>query len=84
MTLTGGGTITSVGAVASRDGQHILAACASAVRIYSAVTSAVLVELKGHTDDVTALVLEPHSQTKVGVSMISVFFSDDLGLFPQS
>ena len=80
MTLTGGGTITLIGAVANRDGQHILAACASAVRIYSAVTSAVLVELKGHTDDVTAIVLEPHSQTKVDVPMIMFFFRGGLDL----
>ena len=84
MTLTGGGTITSIGAVASRDGQHILAACATTVRIYSAVTSAVLVELKGHTDDVTAVVLEPHSQTRVGVSMMVSFFSDAYDLFTRA
>ena len=63
--MNGGGTITSVGAIASCDGQHILAACASAVRVYSAVTSSLLVELKGHTDDVTAVVQDSNSQTKV-------------------
>ena len=84
MGLTGGGTITSIGAVASRDGQHILAACASAVRIYSAVTSTVLVELKGHTDDVTAIILEPHSQTKVGISMMIFFFKDGYDVFTES
>ena len=84
MTLNGGGTITSIGAVASRDGQHILAACASTVRIYSAVTSAVIVELKGHTDDVTAVVLEPHSETKVGVLMMTMLFSRALiNIFAQ-
>ena len=65
MAISGGGTITSVGALASPDGQHILAACASSVRTYSAVTSSLLIELRGHTDDVTAIALDPNSQTKV-------------------
>ncbi len=65
MTLSGGGTITAIGALASPDGQHILAACAATVRIYSALTSALLAELRGHTEDVTAIALDPNSLTKV-------------------
>ena len=65
MAISGGGTITAIGALASPDGQHILAACAATVRIYSALTSALLLELRGHTDDVTAIALDPNSKTKV-------------------
>ncbi len=65
MAISGGGTITSVSALASPDGQHILTACASAVRMYSAITASLLVELKGHTNDVSTVALDPKSQTKV-------------------
>ncbi|CAL5220765.1 g2829 [Coccomyxa viridis] len=65
MALSGGGTITAIGARASPDGQHIFAACAATVRIYSALTSALLAELRGHTEDVTAIALDPNSPTKV-------------------
>lgn len=65
MAISGGGTITAIGALASPNGQHILAACAATVRVYSALTSTLLVELRGHTDDVTAIALDPNSQTKV-------------------
>ncbi len=60
----GGGYISSVGAIASRDGQHILTAAACSIRIYSTATAALVAELTGHTGDVTALVLHPHSSNK--------------------
>ena len=74
MAISGGGTITAIGALASPDGQHILAACAASVRVYSALTSALLVELKGHTDDVTAIAMDPNSQTKVLLLALSLVF----------
>lgn len=61
----GGGYISSIGAIASQDGQHILAGAATSIRIYSTTTSALVSELRGHTGDVTALVLDPHSSRKV-------------------
>ena len=72
MAISGGGTITSIGALATQDGQAILAACASSVKLYSARTSALIGELRGHTDDVTALALDPFSQSKVLLYMYSL------------
>lgn len=63
----GGGYISSIGAIASRDGQFILTASAAAVRIYSSSTAALIFELKGHRADVTALALSPHGSRKVFV-----------------
>ncbi len=61
----GGGYISSISAIASRDGQSILTASAAAVRVYSSATAALIFELKGHTADVTALALSPHGSRKV-------------------
>lgn len=63
--MMGGGYVSSIGAIASRDGQHILTAAAGAVRIYSSATAALIYELKGHTADVTSVALSPHGSRKV-------------------
>ena len=64
----GGGFISSIGAIATSDGQHILTGAATSIRIYSTTTSALVAELRGHTGDVTALVLDPHSTKKVSLA----------------
>ena len=61
----GGGYISSIEAVASRDGQHILTAAGCSIRLYSVATAALVAELTGHIGDVTAVVLHPHNAKKV-------------------
>ena len=61
----GGGYISSIQAIASKDGQHILTAAGCSIRLYSTATAALVAELRGHSGDITALILDPHSSRKV-------------------
>lgn len=80
----GGGYISSIGAIASRDGQYILTASAAAVRIYSSSTAALIFELKGHTADVTALALSPHGSRKVFVVKIFAKYAPNIILISMA
>jgi WD40 repeat protein len=61
----GGGYFASVGAIASNDGRYILAVSSAAVKIFSSTTAEQVGHLSGHTADITAIVLDPHSSKKV-------------------
>lgn len=69
--MMGGGYIASIGAIASKDGKYILTASAAAVRIYSTATAELIGDLRGHTADVTAVTLDPHSSKKVMLATAS-------------
>lgn len=61
----GGGQLTRRHHLLSRDGRLLIVCLANNLRVYSAVTGEMLFELEGHTDEVTALSLDPLSSSQV-------------------
>lgn len=63
--VSGGGPLNRSTAVVSPDGKYILVAAASSVKLCSAVTGETVNSLRGHSQDVTAIVLDPKDENKV-------------------
>ena len=61
----GGGAWVRGTALLTADGKYILVAAASAVRLYSSATGALVTSLNGHKGEVTAVVLDHASNDKV-------------------
>lgn len=78
--VSGGGPLNLSPAVLTPDGKCILVAAASSVKLCSAVTGEVVSNLRGHTQDVTATVLDPADDMKV---MYTVFVSNNHTLYLQ-
>lgn len=63
----GGGLISQQPAAYSGDGKFVICPCGHNLNVYSAVTSDKVGHLRGHTADVTAVVLNPHDKSQVGI-----------------
>ena len=63
--LNGGAVVNCCASVLSPDGKYLLVAAASSVRVYSSVTAEIVLNLYGHTQDVTAIVLQHSSNDLV-------------------
>lgn len=63
--VSGGGALNRSASLLSADGKYILVAAASSVRLYSSVTAEIVHTLDGHTQEVTAVVLDHASDDKV-------------------
>ena len=63
--VAGGGLLNQSTAVATPDGKFIVVAAAASVQLRSSVTGETVHTMTGHTQDVTALVLDPSDETKV-------------------
>ena len=58
----GRGAMNRCSSVLSPDGKYLLVAAASSVRVYSSITAEIALNLYGHTQEVTAIVLD-HSNS---------------------
>ena len=63
--VSGGGPLNQSSAILSPDGKYVLVAAASSVKLCSSVTGEVVNSLRGHLQDVTAIVLDSADETKV-------------------
>jgi len=63
--VNGGGPLNRCAPVLSPEGKYILVAAASSVRLYSSVTASIVHSLNGHTQEVTAVVLDNDSKEQV-------------------
>jgi hypothetical protein len=70
MEKVGGGQLTRRQHLLSRDGRLLIVCLANNLRVYSAVTGEMLFELEGHTDEVTALSLDPLSPAQVRAAFL--------------
>ena len=63
--VSGGGALNNSASVLSADGKYVLTAASASVRLHSAVTAETVQTLDGHTQDVTAIVLDESNQEQV-------------------
>ncbi|MEW5307752.1 MAG: hypothetical protein WDW36_010128 [Sanguina aurantia] len=61
----GGGLISQKPAAYSGDGKFVICPCGRKLNVYSAVTGELVGHLRGHTAEVTAVVLNPHDKSQV-------------------
>lgn len=70
----GGGLISQKPAAYSGDGKFVICPCGRKLNVYSAVTGELVGHLRGHTAEVTAVVLNPHDKSQVSKPYPSAFF----------
>ena len=73
--MTRGGTVNQSASVLSSDGKYVLVAAASSVRVYSSVTAEIVLSLNGHTQEVTAVVLDHADNDLVGGKPLLLLFA---------
>ena len=74
-TMTRGATLNQSASVLSSDGKYVLVAAASSVRVYSSVTAEIVLSLNGHTQEVTAVVLDHANNDLVGGKPLLLLFA---------